>query len=178
MDPVKLTLRGMGCATISRAEAHRAGSEYHDRLTRAKLHFGTAPAPVRKPQPIGPNSSSGVPLSTTMLRSVAMQCLAKEDCPKNRLASGSPEVDWTAVVPSARRPPWRTQKSAQYEGRPCRQLPRVAAARDGWTKLACCPTKCPASPRNLERPVPACRLDPVATRSRNAAATSAVRRSH
>ena len=64
----------------------------------------TVPAPVWTPQPSGPSNSIGASSGTfTALRSVAMECVAKEDWQKKCEWTGCPF--WLiAVEPSSRTP--------------------------------------------------------------------------
>src|SRR3546814_8732658 len=87
----------------------------------------TEPAPVWIPQPSGPSLSRGSDLSTTtVLRAVARQWVANDDCPNHREVISAPLASVTPVVKSTRRPSMlRTRNVSQWAGTPARHISQL-----------------------------------------------------
>ena len=102
---------------------------------RAPSELMTAPAPVWKPQPRGPSSSSftSSAVTFTTLRSVAIACDAKLDWPNQQQPMREPSSPDSGVEPSRREPmKFSGPNSSQYCGRPVSQfmhLPQLAYDR-------------------------------------------------
>ncbi len=101
-----------------RGQAHRTRAEDREGVAGAGAEgVSTAPAPVRKPQPSGPSSSTGSAGSTrTALRAGTSAYAANEDWPNQRGASAPPLASVSRGV-SSLRPPKRLREAGSRSRR-------------------------------------------------------------